>query len=701
MTETTPGASPSASGVAGGTQGAAASPLALVGINPVKDDEELRAAAKAGKATKRNRAKVGSARPSSLMFTYGPGAIVDLPNFTVLPTGYEAWDYIWQRVRTEQGVLPVIRAPKLLADVRQQLGPQVAELRPFPYLPESGVYSTDGVHLGVPAVMFPQWYRCTACDLLAPLGRFGYRNTNPYRPDEAVIEHEHCPKKKAGKGNARVVPARYLLACTNGHLDEFPYEQWVHGGVKCPKAEAPILHMRESTMARGASATIECWSCVGAKEPGVPLRRGMNEAQGRPGREKLPRCRGRRPHLVDFDPAGCPCESHLMVVGASNLWFPLLSSVIVLPTTPAERADELVDALRPHAAKLAKYAGDLEVLRDVLDGKVDVGAVSDADLLDAVTAALVPASPASEFEPATTNWLDLMAPEWELLTRPLAGGRHEDADSGLTLRTRQLHEDLPAAIKSVLAVERLRKATALLGFTRIDEMDRIDDLNARRSALSVGPPTWVVATLDRGEGVFLTLDEARVAAWEKKVEASDLWAAHKASHERNFANRQSETAGDVTPGGRLRPPRYWLLHTLSHALLREMAMSSGYGAASISERLYAWKADGVRPAAAGVLLLTTSSDSDGTLGGLVALSEPKSLAEITKDALRKALRCSADPVCGHRTPVDPEDFLHGAACHCCSMASETSCERANRFLDRRFLVPLPGPYADLAFFEAP
>ena len=43
-----------------------------------------------------------------------------------------------------------------------------------------------------------------------------------------------------------------------------------------------------------------------------------------------------------------------------------------------------------------------------------------------------------------------------------------------------------------------------------------------------------------------------------------------------------------------------------------------------------------------------------------------------------------------------EDFLHGAACHCCAMASETSCERANRFLDRRFLIDLPG--SDLGFF---
>ena len=107
------------------------------------------------------------------------------------------------------------------------------------------------------------------------------------------------------------------------------------------------------------------------------------------------------------------------------------------------------------------------------------------------------------------------------------------------------------------------------------------------------------------------------------------------------------------------------------------------------------------PAAAGLLITTTASDSDGTLGGLVALSEPSRLADVLDAALRGLMRCSSDPVCARRVPEDPEDFLHGAACHCCVMASETSCERANRFLDRRFVVPLPGEWAGLAFFEDP
>ena len=78
------------------------------------------------------------------------------------------------------------------------------------------------------------------------------------------------------------------------------------------------------------------------------------------------------------------------------------------------------------------------------------------------------------------------------------------------------------------------------------------------------------------------------------------------------------------------------------------------------------------------------------------LSEAGRFEDVVNAALYRTHRCSSDPVCATRTPRDPEDFLHGAACHCCAMASETSCERANRFLDRRFLINLLG--SRLGFF---
>jgi len=35
---------------------------------------------------------VGEVRPSQLLWTYGPGALIDLPNVSVVTLGIEKWD---------------------------------------------------------------------------------------------------------------------------------------------------------------------------------------------------------------------------------------------------------------------------------------------------------------------------------------------------------------------------------------------------------------------------------------------------------------------------------------------------------------------------------------------------------------------------------------------------------------------------------
>lgn len=658
--------------------------------------------------TRKNYARVGSARPTSLLYTYGPGSIMDLPHFTVLPTGLDEWEPVYRR---RPSITP-IHAPRLLDAVRTLVAYSVERLMPFPWQPKPSTFSQEGIDLGVPARVFPQWLRCTGCDLLAPLTAFDYQNTRRFRPDEAVFEHAKCygrrpgppggsdGRRDGGRGPQRrpAVVARYLLACTDGHLDEFPYGWWVHQGGDCPKAQAPTLKMSERGGGRGATATIICGAC-GAK-------RQMSEAQGEIGRSKLPRCRGRHPHLDGFEPAGCALEPRLMVVGASNLWFPALQSIIDMPRlTEADTRRDDADRLRAELGDdLATFGDQVAVIRALLlRGGSILADRSDADLADLIALARQPSDTnAAEQVRRRDEWdpVDLLMPEWRYLLQEPARQFHADERSGLTLSPRDRGEGLPEQISRVLAVDRLRKVNALIGFTRIDELDRVNDLAGRLVQLSrTAYPTWTVATVDRGEGIFLQLDEQRVSSWEDRVEDSGLWTAHKRAHRRNFRNRFSETAERTDPDERFRPPRYWLLHTLGHSLFRMMALSSGYGAASLTERIYAWPAvTGTRPAAAGILICTTASDSDGTLGGLVRLSQPDLLARHVQDALQRAGRCSSDPVCAARVPVEPEDFLHGAACHCCLFASETSCERANRFLDRRLLVPIPGPWQHLAFF---
>jgi hypothetical protein len=67
-------------------------------------------------------------------------------------------------------------------------------------------------------------------------------------------------------------------------------------------------------------------------------------------------------------------------------------------------------------------------------------------------------------------------------------------------------------------------------------------------------------------------------------------------------------------------------------------------------------------------------------------------------ALDHARLCSSDPLCAEHVPSAEDVCLHAAACHACAFASETSCERGNRYLDRNLVVEtLAGIGAE--FFE--
>jgi hypothetical protein len=75
------------------------------------------------------------------------------------------------------------------------------------------------------------------------------------------------------------------------------------------------------------------------------------------------------------------------------------------------------------------------------------------------------------------------------------------------------------------------------------------------------------------------------------------------------------------------------------------------------------------------------------------------------EALQDATWCSADPLCGENRATSLNS-LNYAACHACSLVSETSCECGNFLLDRIVLVgsdTFPGffkPVVDAALSAA-
>lgn len=673
---TTPGPSPDATPPEGGVAYVATSDV----VDPFAHTEEVKP---------KNFARIGAVRPTALLYTAGIGATIDLPHMAVMPQGLESWD----RAYTRMGGALLVSEPRLVEAVKAQLGRQVRELRMPPRVEDPG--SRKPPTIGVPSMLFPRWLRCTGCDLLAPFegagGDFTFVNVIGMRPDQAQFLHRACRGKKGTRKprDAVAVPARYLVACLNGHLDEFPYTAYVHravGGIwtceKTPGVTNPRtrLRMPEWRSNIGPEVQIECVACG--------KRRGLRELTGTAGAKRMPLCRGRHPHLGTFQT--CEAETRLMLLGAANQWFPATISLLVVPESqdlgpvdvarmldpvPVEqRAVVITEAVVPMFKMLVRNQG------------IDLTDVADDVVWQALQ--LLAAGPLPDTGRTTPYTpVEIRSPEWRTLIRPADFARHA-RQSDFRIREVEAHADLAPIVQTVAAVERLKKVNAFVGFTRVDSFDRVGDAPERLAPLARRSPTWVPATEDHGEGVFVRLREDVVAPWEEKVLASELWDAHREAHRRNVHRRTSSSAVQVDPDSRLEPPRFWAVHTLAHLLIREMAMHAGYGSASLTERVYAWRGDDDNEPAAGFLISTTSPDSEGTLGGLVELSKPETLARIAGSALTRASRCSSDPVCAHRVPRDQEDFLHGAACHFCTFLSETSCENANRFLDRRFTLTL-------------
>ncbi|MYC68706.1 MAG: DUF1998 domain-containing protein [Acidobacteriia bacterium] len=604
--------------------------------------------------------RVGGVRPSQMIHTYGPGAVMDLPQLSVVLAGIDRWDID----QTER-----VLEPRLIGAVRAVPGcHRVVEFRMPPWQEETASPFDEWARVGVPVHPFPRWLRCTQCDLLAPVDRRRFQLDVPvYRPDKARYFHDRCNNRRPS-----AVPARFLVACAAGHLDDFPWEQYVHRGNPC--ARGPLLELREAGKAdRATDVRVVCKTCG--------TDRLVHDAFGPEANQHLPRCRGRHPHLQRFD-GDCAQPTRALLLGASNAWFAVYRSALTIPTVTGEIEQKVAehwdllddiedrDELDFIVKRLVRGAGE-KPLRWLLR--------YDAD--DVWTAIVDRRGGGAE----DTGTGDLRGPEWEAFTAAVPP-RSDDFE------IRAL--DVPGGFKKTLdhpvAVDRLREVQALCGFTRIDGPDEADP--NRIAPIWHAPQPWLPAAEVRGEGILIRLPESRVEQWERTYRDSRR-CAHLQQATRNWRTRRG-----LDPDGGMPPARFVLLHTLSHLLMHQVALDCGYSTASIRERLYCRESgDAEGPPMAGLLLYTGSPDSEGTLGGLVALAEPARLAAVLRDALSRARLCSTDPMCADHHAGDLGDTLHNAACHACLFAPETSCEAGNRYLDRGAAVPILG-HPDDAYF---
>lgn len=589
----------------------------------------------------------GQVRRSQVLTTFGPGTLVDFPKHAAIMGGLESWG------DPDREGFTRIHEPRLEAALRAR--EQNPDLRLFS--PPSSPTSPDDPARGITAFELPRWFVEQPAEAWSSELRVRSRR---------LVHRRAVEREKLGA----LVPIRFVRACPSGHISDIDWPSFVHRGAVCSRR---LFLDERGTSGDLTDIVVRC-ECTLSRSLVDATQKGEHSALG-PCRGEMPWLGGAEPERDEapacVDEQGRPRRNKLLVRSATNAYFPQNVSAISIPA----------DGTRQKIREAAEQAwGDLEAAESVDDVAHELKKAKYKHLRERFGAPELWAEVERKKSGAVEARRGIKAAELDrFLAEEESAGEDTPEGEDFFARGLPLDPGRSAAlqrISRVVLVHRLREVSVQLGFTRFEAPARDVDYELSlgvRTAPLAREVTWLPAVENRGEGIFLALDPKAVQRWRARPGVEAREAQLVAGFEAWKARRQVKNA-------RFPGVTYVMLHSLSHLLLTAVALSCGYAASSIRERIYL---DGDR---CGILLFTGTPDAEGTLGGLVSVG--KKLGHHLDAALELGRLCSSDPVCAQHHPdhAHEERFLHGAACHGCLLVSEPSCEWSNELLDRSLVV---------------
>lgn len=580
----------------------------------------------------------GELRQSQVVTTFGPGAMLDLPNHSVLVSGLD----FWSRGGDE------IVEPRLTSKLAQIVGVPTLKL----YSPPPKQDDPTATPTWIDVFQFPEWFITQDVD-----PHDGATTTR----SRMLVHRLALHRGKfidLDRRRRSVVPVRFVRACRNGHIGDVDWYSFVHGGQTDCRRQLWIDE-------RGTSGDLsEVWiRCECGRE------RTMAQAAILQNRA-LGHCDGSRPWLGPRMREQCGEPNRLLIRTASNAYFPQTMTVISLPDRD-ETVRQAVDAVWEFL-EAAESEADVARERKKARVKAALDGISDQEAWIQIRSRRGEA--ANQDRPVKVAEMETLIACQEELGEDRPDGKF----FARKLPPAMWNQPWMSAISNVVLVHRLREVIAQVGFTRFEsaapDIEGELEIGVCRAELA-REVTWLPAVENKGEGIFLEFSSAAIEAWMRQPQVAGRGQLLEAGFHSWLGEHQ---------GSHRRFPGlpFLMLHSFSHLLITAVALECGYPASSIRERIYALPGLGY-----GILLYTGTSDAEGTLGGLIQVG--RRIHHHVRNALEIGELCSNDPVCAQHEPHNPHEqrFLHGAACHGCLLIAETSCEQRNDFLDRALVVP--------------
>jgi hypothetical protein len=181
------------------------------------------------------------------------------------------------------------------------------------------------------------------------------------------------------------------------------------------------------------------------------------------------------------------------------------------------------------------------------------------------------------------------------------------------------------------------------------------------------------AVQNYGEGIFFQFNEERLSQLANDPRIQNILGRNLDKKDQGYGTWEM-----LNRCGQ----KYFIIHSFSHLIMRELEFACGYPTASLKERLYICSEG--KEFMAGILIYTTDG-SEGSMGGLVSQASEYNIEKLIKNALLRGVDCSSDPLCWESEGQGLFGF-NLSACFSCSLVAETACEEMNLGLDRRVLV---------------
>ncbi|MCM1230853.1 MAG: DUF1998 domain-containing protein [Ruminococcus flavefaciens] len=573
---------------------------------------------------------VGDIRKTQMITTFGVGSIVDFKNHTVVIASVDDWDKnpddseeIKNRKIFNENLSVITRAEYFLMPRTTQ---------------STNSFSKNK---NIASYIFPEKLHCSKCG-------------NIYDFREIDIKRNECPRCKNNL-NA----SRFIAVCAKGHMDDFPYDWWVHSGKSCPSGiRSPRIRMHNiSNRTDIESLELECTECKS--------RRKMVNAFSENALSEY-KCTCKHPHFMNplaRASYGCHDKMRTRLRSASGVYFPITKSALLIPPW----SNKAVNFIRKNYELLTKL--DEEKLVSSIHELLNDNSISDEEIIRSWNAVRN-----SMNQNKNRSELSVYEDEYAVLSNN--NNQNDDSFSSYSVA---VPEKYSAFLEQIAVVDRLTVTQAFTGFTRITRNE------SNKVAISQYHKNWLPAVELTGEGIFIRFNKEKIEKW--RIENRSRYKRMK----------NAMTSGGYTFD--LFSETYVMLHTFAHLFIREISNICGYNTASIREKIYSEvDEENNEVKMCGVLIYVSSSDSDSSLGGLISIAYNTDVFETIMDnMLERAEWCSADPLCISSMKQGYKN-LNYAACHDCTLLPETSCERFNCLLDRASIVGL-SDNQNLGFFK--